>query len=85
MKSSQINHGMGSVEQLAGNTVGQEGLANTGVAIKKEIPGLFIEMVNEIVAGGQDRLHILPWADAETAVFHIRIITDVKGVEILTL
>ena len=71
MKSGQINHGMRGIQQFSGNAICQKGLANAGVTVKEKIPGLLIEMINEIVTGTENGLDILSGTDAEAAVLRI--------------
>ena len=51
MEGGEINNSVGCVEQFTGNAIGQKCLADTCVSIKKKIAGLFIKMVNKIMAG----------------------------------
>ena len=83
MKSGQINHGMRGIQQFSGNAIRQKSLAHAGVTVKEKIPGLLIEMINEIVTGTENGLDILSGTDAKAAVLRIGIIPDVKGIEIL--
>ena len=82
-QDGQINHGMRGIQQFSGNAICQKSLAHAGVTVKEKIPGLLIEMINEIVTGTENGLDILSGTDAEAAVLRIGIIPDVKGIEIL--